>query len=233
MQAGVGAAMAIGAAASGGAANAIGTMVGTHILGLSGAAATSAGLAALGGGSLASGGAGMAGGLFVASLVFATVKGGGQKVMLGVAIAQESPHLFIHELAKSDVAWQLRLLRKRLLLDELQDLHVQLVDQLKSIPEREGRTSRVADKAAQAARMALKAVRPGLGQFKSVGGLVDQGKDLWDEFPTKDERNLAASARAVEFEIRHLAAPKWKRRAAAVPRFVGMPSLSKLLDRID
>lgn len=44
------------------AAPAIGAALGTSVLGLSGAAATSAGLAALGGGSLAAGGLGMAGG---------------------------------------------------------------------------------------------------------------------------------------------------------------------------
>lgn len=43
------------------AAPAIGAVVGTTFMGLSGAAATSAGLAALGGGALAAGGAGMAG----------------------------------------------------------------------------------------------------------------------------------------------------------------------------
>lgn len=54
--------MALGALTFGLAAPAIGAALGSTVLGLSGAAATSAGLAALGGGSLAAGGLGMAGG---------------------------------------------------------------------------------------------------------------------------------------------------------------------------
>ena len=52
-------------ALTGGAADAVGTAIGTHLMGLHGAAATSAGLAWLGGGSLASGGMGMAGGVLL------------------------------------------------------------------------------------------------------------------------------------------------------------------------
>lgn len=63
------------------AAPAIGAVVGTTFMGLSGAAATSAGLAALGGGALAAGGAGMAGG---ALLVQAVAGGVG---ILGAGIA--------------------------------------------------------------------------------------------------------------------------------------------------
>ena len=63
------------------AAPAIGTLVGTTFMGLSGAAATSAGLAALGGGALAAGGAGMAGGTL---LVQAVAGGVG---ILGASIA--------------------------------------------------------------------------------------------------------------------------------------------------
>ena len=62
-------------AATGGlAAPLIGGAIGTTFLGLSGAAATSAGLALLGGGSLAAGGAGMAGG---AALISAALGAGG------------------------------------------------------------------------------------------------------------------------------------------------------------
>ena len=49
------------------AAPAIGTAIGVHLLGLSGAAATSAGLAVAGGGSVVSGGLGMAGGTAIIS----------------------------------------------------------------------------------------------------------------------------------------------------------------------
>lgn len=51
------------------AAPAIGAAIGTTFMGLSGAAATSAGLAAIGGGSLAAGGLGMAGGTAIISAI--------------------------------------------------------------------------------------------------------------------------------------------------------------------
>lgn len=63
------------------AAPAIGAAVGTSMLGLSGAAATSAGLAALGGGSLAVGGLGMAGG----TAIIQAVAGGVGLVGAGIA----------------------------------------------------------------------------------------------------------------------------------------------------
>lgn len=59
------------------AAPAVGAWVGSTFLGLSGAAATSAGLALLGGGSLAAGGAGMAGG---AAVVAGTAAAAGASV---------------------------------------------------------------------------------------------------------------------------------------------------------
>ena len=66
--------IAIGATAAcvatgGLAAPAIGAAVGSSLLGLSGAAATSAGLAALGGGSIAAGGLGVAGGTLLVQAV--------------------------------------------------------------------------------------------------------------------------------------------------------------------
>lgn len=57
----------------GAAAPAIGSWIGSTFMGLSGAAATSAGLAALGGGSLAAGGAGMAGGITLVTNVITAV----------------------------------------------------------------------------------------------------------------------------------------------------------------
>ncbi|WP_294852335.1 hypothetical protein [uncultured Oscillibacter sp.] len=66
------------------AAPAIGAVVGTTFMGLSGAAATSAGLAALGGGALAAGGAGMAGGT---ALIQAVAGGIG---ILGAGIAKNA-----------------------------------------------------------------------------------------------------------------------------------------------
>ncbi len=234
MQAGVGVAMAAGLALSGGAANAIGTMVGTHVLGLSGAAATSAGLAALGGGSIAAGGAGMAGGAIVAGLMASVAKGAGTKVLLGVLLAKESPGLFVHQLAKADVACQLGLLSRPELVADLAALQGTLKEQLHAIPEREGRPERVRKHARDAAEVAWVAVRPGFKEkIAGARDLVAGARRVWDERADKEERNLAASIRAVEFELRHLESPTWKRRAAAVPRVAGLPALSKLLDRFE
>jgi hypothetical protein len=52
------------------AAPAVGGLIGSQVMGLSGAAAVSAGLAAIGGGSLAAGGMGMAGGSLIVSSIF-------------------------------------------------------------------------------------------------------------------------------------------------------------------
>lgn len=70
------------------AAPLVGSAIGSGMLGmgLSGAAATSAGLAALGGGSLAAGGAGVAGG----TLVVATVAGAAGAVTAGSGAALAS-----------------------------------------------------------------------------------------------------------------------------------------------
>ena len=63
------------------AAPAVGTWVGSTILGWSGCAATSSGLAALGGGSLAAGGMGMAGGTAVVATTSAAAGGLGSGFM--------------------------------------------------------------------------------------------------------------------------------------------------------
>lgn len=64
---------------AGAAAPAVGGMIGTQVLGLSGAAAVNAGLAAVGGGSLAAGGLGMAGG----TAVITSVLGAGGAAVAG------------------------------------------------------------------------------------------------------------------------------------------------------
>lgn len=86
-------------------APAVGEVVGTLVLGLHGAAATSAGLALLGGGSLTAGGFGMAGGVLVVELTGRAAKVGliGGARFLGTHIAAKSRALFLHELAKLDV----------------------------------------------------------------------------------------------------------------------------------
>jgi hypothetical protein len=76
----IGGSILVGGAAcfvtGGAAAPAIGSWIGSTFMGLSGAAATSAGLAALGGGSLAAGGAGMAGGTTLVATAMAAAGAG-------------------------------------------------------------------------------------------------------------------------------------------------------------
>ena len=81
----------------GAAAPAIGGFIGATFLGLSGAAATSAGLALLGGGSLASGGLGMAGGIVLVKLGTSGVYKGATRA--AIQIARSSRTAFIAQLA--------------------------------------------------------------------------------------------------------------------------------------
>ncbi len=82
----------------------VGEAIGTLVLGLHGAAATSAGLALLGGGSLAAGGFGMAGGILVLDVSGHAAKAAWVGAThLGTHIAANSRALFLHELAKLDV----------------------------------------------------------------------------------------------------------------------------------
>ncbi|QKE82493.1 hypothetical protein [Arthrobacter sp. NEB 688] len=90
---------------SSGVATAVGTAIG-GAMGLSGAAATSAGLAFLGGGSLAAGGFGMAGGALVVTVVSKAGYMGSRYVATSLAI--KSPEAMIHELAKLEVLCELR-----------------------------------------------------------------------------------------------------------------------------
>ncbi|UIJ35082.1 hypothetical protein [Allobranchiibius sp. GilTou73] len=181
-QVGMGAFMAAGALLSGGAVNAVGTAVGTQVLGLSGAAATSAGLAFIGGGSLAAGGFGMAGGQLLINTAAVGVKSA-SKALLGAVIAKSSSTVFISELAKLDVLVGLEPRSRDSVVEGLLELK-------KSINH---------------------------DRTKADG---------------RDAKNLATSERAIDFEIRHLTSPGWKRIVAAGPRLAGTPALSKLLDRI-
>lgn len=87
------------------AAPALATAIG-GAMGLSGAAATSAGLAFLGGGSLASGGFGMAGGILLVKVSAAAAYRGSRYVATGVAGA--SRRSFIREVAKLHAVAALR-----------------------------------------------------------------------------------------------------------------------------
>lgn len=99
--------MALGAVTMGVAVPVIGAAVG-GALGLSGAAATSAGLAALGGGSVAAGGFGMAGG--TALLVGLGAVGGAGVGATGSRIAEWNVARVVAEAAKLDVVTRLVLL---------------------------------------------------------------------------------------------------------------------------
>lgn len=118
--------------ASGGIATAVGTAIG-GAMGLSGAAATSAGLALLGGGSLAAGGFGMAGG---ATLVTLATKGtyAGSRY-LATRLATSSPEVFLTELAKLQVVCGLRPSLADAVRQELRSLLTELEAAAKSEPK--------------------------------------------------------------------------------------------------
>lgn len=89
--------VAVSVVTVGTAAPAIGGFIGATFLGLSGAAATSAGLALLGGGSLASGGLGMAGGILLVKLGTSGLYRGASRA--AIQIARSSRTAFIAQLA--------------------------------------------------------------------------------------------------------------------------------------
>ena len=89
----------VGAATGGLAAPVVGEAIGGVVMGLSGAAATNAGLALLGGGSLAAGGLGMAGGTVVVAAGMGVVGGAGGG-LAGVAMKGGSPEEEVAECAK-------------------------------------------------------------------------------------------------------------------------------------
>lgn len=218
-QVGIGAFMAGTAVLSGGAVNAVGTVIGTHLLGYSGAAATSAGLAWLGGGSLAAGGFGMAGGTLLINIAAQTARASG-KYFLGTIIAKESAPLFAQELAKLDVRVQFDPTLEPELVRSLRKLKKALAAELTQIkPPTSDRAERVWGHLKRMANDPLEIGR--------------HSKDLWREVPDAEERNLAASIRAIDYELRHLTSPEWKRQVARIPRLVGIPKATRLLDFIE
>lgn len=216
MQVTLGAVLAAAALMSGGISQAVGTAVGTHILGYSGAAATSAGLALLGGGSLAAGGFGMAGGTWLVSE--ATRVAGRTSVSLAARVSLESAAALIKELAKLDVTAELLPHRRSGIVAGLHRLEAELKSELATI--------RPPDLSARRVRTA-KAVGKLFVPTKQTEGFNDLRRD----FPPGAERNAATACRAVDFEIRHLQATNMERLAYKVPRFVGAPALTKLRAR--
>lgn len=225
-QMGIGSFIAVATVASAGAATAVGTAIGTHMFGLSGAAATSAGLAWLGGGSIAAGGFGMAGGSLLVGLGAHGAQTLGRN-FVGSILAKESSSAFIYELAKLDVQTRF----DPSLTDELRSSLAALQDELKrelmdNWPEREGRVTRNLERAGFGKPWAT------LVPMLRTAELVKNAKEIWEDRPRKAERNVAAAERAVDYELRHLDRPEWKRMVAKVPRGMGFPALNKLLDEL-
>ena len=129
---GVGAA-AIGVVSGGLAAPALGGWVGSTFLGLSGAAATSAGLALLGGGSLAAGGMGMAGGAALVATTAGLVGAGAGAG--GAALLTDSPREVLSEAAKLDVLSEVVILREKGDVAQLQRWKTTFDQALKARPK--------------------------------------------------------------------------------------------------
>jgi hypothetical protein len=197
---------------------AVGSFIGTHFMGLSGAAATSAGLAWLGGGSLAAGGFGMAGGTFLIAHVasMAARQGTG----LAVKLASVSSRAFISELAKLDVTLGRGGVGYGEVLAGLRELEPELRAAHATALEAEGgaRPWRVLSVLGDAV---IKRER-----------LSILSRDLKREMAKSESSQLAASRRAIEYEIRHLTSAKWKRNAQKGARLLGVPSASKLFDKL-
>lgn len=187
-------------------------------MGLSGAAATSAGLAWLGGGSLATGGFGMAGGTFLLHAASHTVTTGGAS--LAARLAGTSPSAFISELAKLDVVVERGGCSAADVVPALRVLESQLAESHERALQAEGgyRAHRVVRTLGEAIRDPDK-----------IAGLPN---DVKHELKGSAATNLATAQRAVEYEIRHLTAEHWKRFVQKVPRWISMPALSKTLDRL-
>ena len=64
-------------------------------------------------------------------------------------------------------------------------------------------------------------------------GLKHYAKQAMTELPPKEERNLASCVRAVRTEIHHQESPEWKRRVSKVPRVLGIPAASRVLDHVE
>jgi hypothetical protein len=198
----------------------VGSFIGEHFMGLHGAAATSAGLAALGGGSLASGGFGMAGGAIVAGSLMKGVEYTTKRVVLAKMIAGVSSEAFICELASLDVRCRLDPERQPEIVSRLREIESVIRSEWNAVrPDPAARRRRIWNQLSS------------LGEDPSSFRSVVQG--VRGELPKAEERNLATSVRALEYEIRHLESPEWKRVTAAVPRFLGVPIAARLIDKAE
>lgn len=195
---------------------AVGGFVG-GLMGYHGAAATSAGLAFLGGGSLASGGFGMAGGALVAGSMMKGVEFTTRRIALAQIVARTSSTAFISELAMLDVRCAQESALQSEVVARLKDIETKLHQEWDAArPNPADRRRRVWG------HLASLADDP--SSFKSVVGKVKA------ELPQTEEKNLATSVRALQYEIRYLESPEWKRISSAIPRFFGVPIAARLID---
>jgi hypothetical protein len=184
----------------------IGTAIG-GAMGLSGAAATSAGLAFLGGGSLASGGFGMAGGI----LLIHVAAGAGYKGsrFLATSLASESRAAFMNELAKLHVAYR---------FCAADDEASEILTTLRAIADDLEIDRRTARDNATDSRARLMQNWRNFGAIKTA---------------VSDERvaeRLAAARRAVLAEVRYLSEPTWRRHGKNATKALLLLHPSDLLD---
>ena len=216
-QATLGGAYVAASLAAPGVADAVGGFIGAQLFGLSGAAATSAGLAFLGGGT---GGLGMAGGTFLISR--ATHSAARGAVSLAGHLAMSAPAAFIEELARLDVAVDWASDELNDVVAGLESLQGALQKQIDAMRPPELRRRRLKN---AAGLLTCTVPVNGVSPFRVV-------HRFRDDLPGADERHLAKSLRAVDHELRHLRSPEWQRRVQAVPRYGGFPSANRLFDKI-
>ncbi len=131
----VGGAVVLGAVALGATGFAAAPFIGTALggaMGLSGAAATSAGLATLGGGALAAGGAGMAGGTLL--VTGAAAASGGLIVGGGTALFQLGSRQAQQELRKMEVKFKVALFQTHAEIRVAQQFATRLHGEIETLP---------------------------------------------------------------------------------------------------
>lgn len=136
----------------------------------------------------------------------------------GAVLAAQSSNAFVHELAKLDVRCQIDPPATGATVRGLHDLHAALREEWLGV------------------RLPPAQRRARLGEHLwALATDPREARSAWrgvkQDLPDSIERNLASAVRAVEYELRHLESPAWKRWAAKVPRAAGLPVAARLLDR--
>lgn len=168
--------VALGALTGGLAAPAIGAFIGTTVFGLSGAAATSAGLAALGGGSLAAGGFGMAGGTALIASVGGIAGAGlaGGATSTAQTMGTDERRNLVARMAIDLV--KLQVLARVVLINELHD-YDQVTVVVQSLRERRGEVEQ---------------------RLKALGQEITDEEIDPDAVPTDEKAQLKLLARALD-----------------------------------